>query len=66
MAQQKNSNKASQESKKPQTQKKNNDDPKTFGKEPPMVEPTIPEPPDQYEVSGDENQPDQNAKPTLH
>lgn len=68
MAQQKNPNKSSQTggNKKPQSPKKNNDDPKTFGKEPPMEEPQTPEPPDQYEVLGDDKSSDQNAKPTLH
>ena len=62
MAQEKNPNKLAQDdNKKPN--KNNNDDPRTFGKEPPMEEPQTPEHPDEeYEVKASAEE----AKPTLH
>ena len=61
MAEPKNQSKMNQNPKSEKTQKEN---PKTYGKEPPMVDPQTPERPDEYEVNADENQPPE--KPTLH
>ncbi len=65
MAQDKNPNKISQNENQQQANKGNNkEDPKTFGKEPPMEEPQTPEHPDDYEVKADDSA--ENVKPTFH
>jgi len=50
--------------KNPKTQNNNKDNPKTFGQEPPMVDPNTPEHPDDYEVEASSEQ--QDEKPILH
>ena len=45
----------------PKTPNNNNkDNPNTFGKEPPMIDPSTPDHPDDYEVEASDD------KPTLH